>query len=82
MAILVWFLLHIEGSLTNALPYMNRLIAPSSGPYCNEQPKTSFTNLKDSFIYNYPVKNRHFFYRKLGAEAEMPQIAKVTCFTL
>ena len=27
-------------------------------------------------------ENRHFFHGKLGAEAEMPQIAKVTCFTL
>ncbi len=37
------------------------LIAPSSGPYCNEQLKTSFTNLKNSFIYPVPQCAPHIY---------------------
>ena len=41
--------LEISGETQKVFAYL--LIAPSSGPYCNEQLKTSLDNLKDGFIY-------------------------------
>ncbi len=44
--------------------FLHGLIAPSSGPYCNEQLKTSLTNLKDSFIYPVPQCAPHIIAHK------------------